>query len=43
MSYYIGFRMGWVRVLGHSIGWSDPTLYPTMPGRQWRAWRVWFR
>lgn len=43
MSYYIGFRFGWVRVLGRTVGWSDPVLYPTMAGRRWRSWKVWVK
>jgi len=41
MSYYIGFRQGWVRLLGLTIGWSDARLYPHSYGRRIRGWKVW--
>jgi hypothetical protein len=43
MSYYIGFRFGWVRVFGHTIGWSDPKMHPMMAGRLCGAWKVWVK
>lgn len=43
MSYYIGFRFGWVRVFGRLIAWQDPTLYPYLPGRTVGAWKVWVK
>jgi len=27
MSYYIGFRFGWVRVFGWGIRWADRNAY----------------
>lgn len=27
MSYYIGFRFGWVRVFGYGIRWADREVY----------------
>jgi hypothetical protein len=41
MSYYIGFRQGWVKIAGHGIGWYDARLYPHAIGRAWRGWKVW--
>ncbi len=27
MSYYLGFRFGWVRVFGYGIRWADRDVY----------------
>ena len=27
MSYYIGFRFGWVRVFGYGVRWADRNVY----------------
>ena len=27
MSYYIGFRFGWVRIFGYGIRWADREVY----------------
>ena len=42
MSYYIGFRHGWVRLFGHTLAWQDSSYYPYLPGRRvlWSAWKV---
>lgn len=43
MSYYIGFRHGWVRLGRHMLCWQDSALYPYMPGRAlFGPWKVWF-
>lgn len=41
MSYYIGFRQGWVKLLGHGMGWYDTKLYPHSIGRALFGWKVW--
>lgn len=44
MTYYIGFRHGWVRAFGRLIAWQDATLYPYLPGRAvWKSWKVWVK
>jgi hypothetical protein len=44
MSYYIGFRFGWVRAFGRIVGWYDTTLYHHWPGgRRWGCWKVWMQ
>lgn len=44
MSYYIGFRHGWVRLFGRMVCWQDSKLYPYLPG--WAligSWKVWVK
>lgn len=44
MSYYIGFRFGWVRLGRHLIGWHDARLYHHgRASRQFGAWKVWMQ
>jgi hypothetical protein len=44
MSYYIGFRFGWVRAFGHLFSWHDGTIHRSLPGRTvWGCWKVWVR
>ena len=44
MSYYIGFRHGWLRIGRRLIAWQDSALYPYLPGRTVVApWKVWFK
>lgn len=44
MTYYIGFRHGWVRAFGRLIAWQDSAYYPYLPGRAvWRSWKVWVK
>lgn len=43
MSYYIGFRQGWVKLFGHGVGWYDARLYPHSVGRRVRGWKVWLQ
>lgn len=44
MTYYIGYRFGWVRVLGHTIAWHDAREHPYLPGRRVAGpWKVWVR
>lgn len=44
MSYYLGFRQGWVRVLGHGVGWYDARIYPhAYGGRTFGIWKVWMQ
>lgn len=41
MSYYIGFRHGWLRIGRHMLAWHDVTYYPHFgPGRRFGAWKV---
>lgn len=41
MSYYIGFRFGWVRLGKRMVMWSDPRIHPSMrSGRLVAGWRV---
>lgn len=41
MSYYLGFRHGWVRLGHRMVCWHDPSYYPNF-GRGWRLgrWKV---
>lgn len=42
MSYYIGFRFGWVRAFGHIVGWYDTAFYHHWPrGVNIGTWRFW--
>ncbi len=44
MSYYLGFRHGWVRLGNRMVCWQDARLYPLMPGRMLvKPWKVWVR
>lgn len=45
MSYYIGFRFGWVRAFGRVVGWYDGTMYHHLPRATVRrgVWKVWFK
>ena len=44
MTYYIGFRHGWVALLGHLVCWQDSRLYPHLPGRRVvGSWKVWVK
>ena len=44
MSYYIGFRHGWLRIGRRLIAWQDGRLYPYLPGRTVVApWKVWVK
>lgn len=43
MSYYLGFRHGWVRVLGVQVCWCDPTYYRRRTGLQIGCWKVWMQ
>ncbi len=44
MSYYIGFRFGWVRIGRHMLAWHDMTVYPYSGGRVlWTPWKVWWQ
>lgn len=41
MSYYIGFRFGWVRIGRHMLLWADPVQYPYVRnGWNIRGWNV---
>lgn len=42
MSYYIGFRHGWVRLFGRMVCWHDAAFYPNFgKGYQVGVWKVW--
>ena len=42
MSYYIGFRHGWVRLGPRTVGGYDTRLYHHWPrGRRVGAYKVW--
>ena len=41
MSYFVGFRHGWVRVAGVTIGWCDPAYYRRRRGLRLGPWKVW--
>lgn len=28
MSYYLGFRFGWLRIARRMVCWHDPAIYP---------------
>lgn len=44
MSYYFGFRHGWLRIGRHMVCWHDARLYPYLPGRRLLSpWKVWVR
>ena len=45
MSYYIGFRFGWVRAFGRIVGWYDVAMYRHWPqaGVRCGAWKVWWQ
>lgn len=44
MSYYIGFRFGWVRVGRHALGWHDAAVYPYSGGRSsFGSWKWWVK
>ena len=44
MSYYFGFRHGWIRIGPRLIAWQDSTLYAYLPGRMLiKPWKVWVR
>lgn len=44
MSYYFGFRHGWVRIGRRMVGWYDANLYHHWPGgRRVGAYRVWMQ
>ncbi len=41
MSYYLGFRHGWIRLGRRMVCWHDPAYYPRF-GRGWKLgrWKV---
>lgn len=41
MSYYIGFRFGWLRIGRRMVAWHDAAVYPHF-GKGWRVgtWKV---
>lgn len=44
MSYYIGFRHGWIRLGKRMACWQDSVLYPYLPGRALLGpWKVWVK
>ena len=44
MSYYIGFRFGWIRIGRRMLLWADPTQYPYIKhGHTIRGWNVRFK
>lgn len=44
MSYYIGFRFGWVRIGRHMLLWADQAQYPYVRnGWNVRGWNVRFK
>lgn len=44
MSYYIGFRFGWIRLGRRMVAWHDGAMYPTLSGRAlWGVWKVWIQ
>lgn len=43
MSYYIGFRFGWVRLGKRMVAWHDATLYPWYGHARLGCWKVWVK
>lgn len=41
MSYYIGFRFGWIRLGRRMVCWHDAAYYPYFgPGYKLGVWKV---